>query len=226
MALRRSAIALFAIAVVAAGSLAWASEVASERDQTLYAIGARLGRSLAAFSLSESELEVVLLGLRDAVLGRELAVNETARQSQIDALLRERRATSLAAERQASAGFLAQAAREPGAVRTPSGLVMRELRAGTGSSPAAGDRVKLHYHGRLRDGNVFDSSVERGVPLEIALARALPCWREALPKMKVGGKTELVCPAELAYGASGDPPRVAGGAAVVYEIELLGVDAR
>jgi FKBP-type peptidyl-prolyl cis-trans isomerase len=225
MSLKRALTGLFAIAaILAAGS--WASPIASERDQTLYAIGARLGRSLAAFSLSESELEVVLLGLRDAVLGRELAVNETARQSQIDALLRERRAPSLAAERQASAEFLAQAAREPGAVRMSSGLVMRELRGGSGPSPGAGDRVRLHYHGRLRDGNVFDSSVERGVPVEIALARALPCWREALPKMKVGGKTELVCPAELAYGASGDPPRVAGGAVVVYEIELLSIDAR
>ena len=199
--------------------------MASERDQALYAIGARLGRSLAPFALSEGELETVLRGLRDAVLGRELAVNETAQQDRIDALLRERRSLSLAAERAASAGFLEQAAREPGAVRTPSGLVMVALRAGSGESPGPADRVRLHYHGRLRDGNVFDSSVERGVPFEVAMARALPCWREGLLRMRVGGKSRLVCPAELAFGASGDPPRVAGGAAVVYEIELLAIVA-
>ena len=221
MALRRMAMALFALAGVAA-----ASEITSERDQTLYAIGVRLGRSLSPFLLSESELEMVLLGVRDAVLGRELAVNETARQSQIDALLRDRRAPALAAERKASAEFLAQAAQQSGAVRTPSGLVMRELRPGSGPTPQAGDSVRLHYHGRLRDGNVFDSSVDRGVPAHVALARALPCWREALLSMRVGGKSELVCPAELAHGASGDPPRVAGGAAVVYEIELLSIDPR
>jgi FKBP-type peptidyl-prolyl cis-trans isomerase len=226
MFLGRPAIALFVIAAVAAGALAWASEITSERDQTLYAIGVRLGRSLSPFMLSESELEMVLLGVRDAVLGRELAVNETARQSQIDALLRERRAPALAEERKASAEFLAQAAQQPGAVRTPSGLVMRELRPGSGPTPQSGDSVRLHYHGRLRDGNVFDSSVERGVPAHVALARALPCWREALLSMQVGGKSELVCPAELAHGASGDPPRVAGGAAVVYEIELLSIDPR
>jgi FKBP-type peptidyl-prolyl cis-trans isomerase len=226
MALKRPAIALFAIAAVAAAALAWASELTSEQDQTLYAVGVRLGRSLSPFMLSQSELETVLLGVRDAALGRELAVNETARQGQIDALLRERRAPALAAEREASAEFLAGAARAPGAVRTPSGLVMRALRAGSGPTPQAGDSVRLHYHGRLRDGNVFDSSVERGVPAQVALARALPCWREALLLMHAGGKSELVCPAELAYGASGDPPRVAGGAAVVYEIELLSIDPR
>ena len=226
MALRRMAMALFALAAVAAGALAWASEITSEREQTLYAIGVRLGRSLSPFLLSESELETVLLGVRDAVLGRELVVNETARQSQIDALLRERRAPALAEERKASAEFLAQAAQQPGALRTPSGLVMRELRPGSGPMPQAADSVRLHYHGRLRDGNVFDSSVERGVPAHVALARALPCWREALLSMQVGEKSELVCPAELAHGASGNPPRVAGGAAVVYEIELLSIDPR
>jgi FKBP-type peptidyl-prolyl cis-trans isomerase FkpA/FKBP-type peptidyl-prolyl cis-trans isomerase FklB len=212
---------MLVLAAVGAG----ASEIASERDQTLYAIGVRLGRSLAPFALSEGELEMLLRGLRDAVLGRELAVNETARQDQIDELLRERRSVSLAAERAASAEFLARAARESGAVRTPSGLVMVELRAGSGPSPGTADSVRLHYHGRLRDGNVFDSSVERGVATQVSMARALPCWREALLRMRVGGKSRVVCPPELAHGASGDAPRVAGGAAVVYELELLSIDA-
>jgi FKBP-type peptidyl-prolyl cis-trans isomerase len=222
---RRRATALLLSGVVAAGAGAGASEIASEHEQTLYAIGARLGRSLAPFALSEEELETVLRGLRDAVLGRELAVNETARQDRIDALLRERRVAALASERAASAAFLAQAAREQGAVRTPSGLVVLTLREGSGPSPGASDPVRLHYHGRLRDGNVFDSSVERGVPVEVTMQRALPCWREGLLRMRVGGKSRLTCPAELAHGERGDPPRVAGGAAVVYEIELLAIGA-
>jgi len=225
MLLTRAATALLATAAVAAGSSARASEIQSERDQTLYAIGARLGRSLAPFALSEDELEMVLRGLRDAVLGRELAVNETAQQDRIDALLRERKPVLLETERAASAELLEQAAREPGAVHTPSGLVMVALRAGTGATPGPADQVRVHYHGRLRDGNVFDSSVDRGVPLEVAMAQALPCWREGLLRMHVGGKSRLVCPAELAHGARGEPPRVAGGAAVVYEIELLAIAA-
>jgi FKBP-type peptidyl-prolyl cis-trans isomerase len=223
MALRSVATGLLLAAAVSAGSGAGAAEIESERDQTLYAIGVRLGRSLAPFALGEAELEMVLRGLRDAVLGRELAVNETAQQDRIDALLRERRPVSQATERAASAGLLAQAAREPGAERLPSGLVLLALREGSGPAPDPGDTVRIHYHGRLRDGNVFDSSVERGLPVEVALPRALPCWREALLRMRVGGKSRLTCPAELAHGARGDPPRVAGGAAVVYEIELLAI---
>ncbi|HEY8155848.1 MAG TPA: FKBP-type peptidyl-prolyl cis-trans isomerase [Myxococcota bacterium] len=223
MARTRAATALLLTAALAAGLHAAAGEIESERDQTLYAIGARLGRSLAPFALSEAELEMVLRGLRDAVLGRELAVNETAQQDRIDALLGQRRSVSLAAEREASAALLARAAQEPGAERTPSGLVLLTLREGSGRSPAPSDRVQIHYHGRLRDGNVFDSSVERGAPVEVAIPRALPCWREALLRMRVGGKSRATCPAELAHGAKGDPPRVAGDAAVVYEIELLAI---
>jgi FKBP-type peptidyl-prolyl cis-trans isomerase len=222
---RRATGAALALVLLAAGSVHGA-RLASEREQTLYAIGVRLGRSLAPFALAEGELELVLRGLSDTVLGREIAVNELALQPRIDALREERREAAGEAERTASAAFLARAAGEPGAVRTDSGLVFVELRAGEGRAPALGDRVRVHYHGRLRDGNVFDSSVERGASVQLAVANALPCWREALLRMRVGGKSRLACPAELALGAKGDPPRVAGGAAVVYEIELLEIVAR
>jgi FKBP-type peptidyl-prolyl cis-trans isomerase FkpA len=102
-------------------------------------------------------------------------------------------------------------------------MVFVALREGTGGAPAPGDRVRIHYHGRLRDGNVFDSSVERGASVQVPVAGALACWREGLLRMRVGGKSRLFCPASLAYGSAGDPPRVAGGAAVSYEIELLGI---
>jgi FKBP-type peptidyl-prolyl cis-trans isomerase len=216
---------LLALAVGAAGGVRTGG-LASEHEQALYAIGVRLGRSLAPFVLSADELETVLRGVRDTVLGRELAVNETAQQPRIDALLHERRIARLAAERAASAAFLERAAREPGAVRTSSGAVVFELRAGSGPSPGPGDRVRLHYHGRLRDGHVFDSSVERGTSVVLAVSAALPCWREGLLRMRVGGKSRLVCPAELAHGSAGEPPRVAPGAAVVYEVELLEIVAR
>jgi FKBP-type peptidyl-prolyl cis-trans isomerase len=222
---RRGTAAAFALAILAAGSV-HAGGLASEHEQALYAIGVRLGRSLAPFALAEGELAVVLRGLSDTVLGRELAVNETALQARIDALREQRRAAASEAERAASAAFLERAAREPGAVRMDSGLVFLELRAGAGPAPALGDRVRIHYHGRLRDGNAFDSSVERGSSVQLALANALPCWREGLLRMRVGGKSRLACPAALAHGPAGDPPRVAGGAAVSYEIELLEIVAR
>jgi len=220
----RSTALLLALGVSAAGSVR-AGGLASEHEQALYAIGVRLGRSLAPFVLGEDELETVLRGVRDTALGRELAVNETAQQPRIDALLHERRSAAIAAERPAGAAFLERAAREPGALRTSSGAIFVELRAGSGPTPEPGDRVRLHYHGRLRDGNVFDSSVERGTSVTLAVSNALACWREGLLRMRVGGKSRLTCPAELAHGQAGDPPRVPGGAAVVYEVELLEIVA-
>jgi FKBP-type peptidyl-prolyl cis-trans isomerase FkpA len=118
----------------------------------------------------------------------------------------------------ASAAYLEKAASAPGAVRTPSGLVYRELRAGTGTSPIATDTVKVNYRGTLVDGKKFDSNDGIKFPLN----GVIPCWTEGVQKMKVGGKAELVCPSIIAYGANGMPPDIPGGATLVFEIELLG----
>jgi len=85
--------------------------------------------------------------------------------------------------------------------------------------------VKVHYHGTLRDGEVFDSSVERCEPTTFPLNRVIPCWTEGVGLMKPGGKARLVCPSETAYGERGSPPRIPGGAALVFEVELIGIEA-
>jgi FKBP-type peptidyl-prolyl cis-trans isomerase FkpA len=121
------------------------------------------------------------------------------------------------------ARFLAKAAAEPGAVKTSSGLVYTELRAGTGASPRASQTVKVNYRGTLIDGKEFDSSYKRNMPIEFPLDRVIPCWTEGVQKMKVGGKAKLVCPASIAYGEQGSPPVIPGGAALVFEVELLGI---
>ena len=92
---------------------------------------------------------------------------------------------------------------------------------GTGDSPKDTDTVKVHYHGTLRDGTVFDSSVERGTPAQFPLNRVIPCWTEGVQKMKVGGKGRLTCPASIAYGDRGAPPKIKPGAALAFEVELL-----
>jgi FKBP-type peptidyl-prolyl cis-trans isomerase FkpA len=122
------------------------------------------------------------------------------------------------------ASFLDKAAAEPGAIKTASGLVYRELRAGTGPSPAASDTVKVNYRGTLVDGTEFDSSYKRNEPLELPLNQVIPCWTEGVQKMKVGGKAQLVCPSSIAYGDEGRPPVIPGGATLVFEIELLGIE--
>jgi FKBP-type peptidyl-prolyl cis-trans isomerase FkpA/FKBP-type peptidyl-prolyl cis-trans isomerase FklB len=81
--------------------------------------------------------------------------------------------------------------------------------------------VRVHYHGTLTDGTVFDSSVQRGEPATFALNGVIPCFREGVQLMKVGGKSRLVCPAPLAYGDRGAPPKIRPGATLVFEVELL-----
>ena len=119
--------------------------------------------------------------------------------------------------------YLDKAAQEPGAVRTDSGLVYRELRPGTGASPLSTDTVTVHYRGTLTNGVEFDSSYKNNEPAEFPLNRVVQCWREGVKKMKVGGKSQLVCPASIGYGERGSPPEIPGGATLIFEVELLSI---
>lgn len=123
-----------------------------------------------------------------------------------------------------STDYLEKAAKEPGAVKTESGMVYRELRSGSGPSPKASDTVKVNYRGTLTDGTEFDSSYKRNEPISFPLRGVIPCWTEGLQRMKVGGKSQLVCPSALAYGDAGSPPAIPGGATLVFEVELLGIN--
>jgi len=114
-------------------------------------------------------------------------------------------------------------AKEPGARKTESGIVIIEQKAGAGESPKATDKVKVHYHGTLSDGTVFDSSVQRGQPATFPLNGVIKCWTEGVQLMKVGEKSRLVCPADLAYGERGAPGRIKPGATLVFDVELLDI---
>ena len=125
----------------------------------------------------------------------------------------------------AYAAYLQKAAAEPGAIRTPSGLVFRELTPGAGAGPRASSKVKVHYRGTLIDGTEFDSSYKRGQPAEFGLNQVVPCWTEGVQRMHPGGKARLVCPSQIAYGDAGSPPTIPPGATLVFEIELLEITA-
>ena len=108
-------------------------------------------------------------------------------------------------------------------VTTASGLVYESLKDGTGASPKASDTVRVHYHGTLADGKVFDSSVQRGQPAEFPLNRVIPCWTEGVAMMKVGGKAKLTCPPQIAYGARGAGGVIPPNATLTFEVELLAI---
>jgi FKBP-type peptidyl-prolyl cis-trans isomerase len=221
---RALAVTLALSLAAACGAVAEPS-LESEDAKTIYALGLVLARNAEQFSLSAEEVEVLVSGFSDGVHDRTPRVELEAYGPKIDPLAQARREKTAGVEQEASRSFVDGAAAEPGAVRTQSGLVYRETQAGSGPKPKATDTVKVHYVGTLRDGQVFDSSRERGTPAQFPLNRVIPCWTEGLQLMGTGGKATLVCPAEIAYGSRGAGDKIPPGAALRFEVELLEIVA-
>jgi FKBP-type peptidyl-prolyl cis-trans isomerase FkpA len=220
--MRKLAIWLIVLVLATAvAATAQGPELQTEEQKTLYALGLAISRGLAPFNLNSAELEVVEAGLADGSLHKTPRVDLETYGPKIRQLQEARAAVAATAEKKASQVFLDKAASEKGATKTASGLIMTTITPGTGESPKATDTVKVNYEGKLTDGTVFDSSVERGEPVTFPLSRVIKCWTEAVQLMKVGGKSRLVCPADLAYGDRGAPPHIKPGATLVFEVELL-----
>jgi FKBP-type peptidyl-prolyl cis-trans isomerase FkpA len=198
-----------------------APALTTDDQKILYALGLNISRSIGQFDLSPAELAIVERGMQDQAAGKPAEDLETW-GPKIQELARTRVAGLTAKQKAAGSAYAAKAAAEPGAVKTDSGLVYRELQAGTGPMPKATDTVKVNYRGTLINGTEFDSSYKRNQPAQFALNGVIPCWTEGLQHMKAGGKGQLVCPSSIAYGdrgTQGIPP----GATLVFEVELLDV---
>ena len=211
------------ILATAVNAAAEGPKLETEEQKTLYALGLTINRSLSPFNLSPSELELVEAGLADGGLHKPPKVDLQTYGPKIKQIQEARAAAVAAAEKKSGQVFVDQAAREPGATKTASGLIMIPITPGTGASPKATDTVTVKYEGRLTDGTVFDSSRQRGESATVPLNGVIKCWTEALQLAKVGGKSRLVCPAALAYGDQGWPPLIKPGATLVFEVELLGI---
>jgi len=181
-----------------------------------------MARNLGQFGLSDSELELVKRALSDAAAGKP-AVDVEVWGPKIDPMIQARAGSMATKEKAAGKTYADNAAKQAGATRSASGLVYRELKAGTGASPKATDKVKVHYRGTLLNGTEFDSSYKRNAPAEFPLNGVIPCWTEGVQKMKIGGKSALVCPADIAYG-DGGRPGIPGGATLLFDVELLSIN--
>jgi FKBP-type peptidyl-prolyl cis-trans isomerase FkpA len=198
--------------------------LSTDDEKTIYALGLSIAKSLSQFDLSPAEVEIVKRALSDSASNKpEVKLEEWG--PKIDPLVRARGAKQAEKQKVESAAYLAKCAAEPGAVKTDSGIVITELKAGAGESPKATDTVKVNYRGTLVDGTEFDSSYKRNEPASFPLNGVIPCWTEGVQRMKVGGKSRLVCPSNLAYGDQGRPS-IPGGATLVFEIELLEIGGK
>jgi FKBP-type peptidyl-prolyl cis-trans isomerase FkpA len=216
----------FALAALLSLS-ASAQALKTDEEKSLYAIGYLVGsRNLAPLSLKPNELEIVKRGLSDGATGKKAQVEPETQMDKINALAQARSSAGADKEKVAGREFVDKAAKEPGATKLPSGVVYKTLTPGTGPSPAATDRVKVNYEGRLTNGTVFDSSYKRGQPAEFGLNQVIKCWTEGVSKMKVGEKARLVCPSDAAYGDQGHPPTIPGGATLIFDVELLGINGK
>ena len=198
----------------------------NDTERTLYALGLIMGQRMRPFNLTPAELTVVQRGIADQVSGARPQVELETWGPRVNEMARTRMEQGNPQDRQRAAGerergraFAERAAAEPGARRTASGLVFRELQPGTGPQPTAQDTVRVNYRGKLIDGTEFDSS---RTPIEFPLGGVIPCWTEGVQLMHVGSRARLVCPAEIAYGDR-SPGRIPPGATLDFEVELVGI---
>jgi FKBP-type peptidyl-prolyl cis-trans isomerase FkpA len=206
----------------AAAPAAAPGALTTDDQKTIYALGLSMAQQLSQMGITPAEYAIIKQALTDSAAGKP-ALELSAWQPKFGTFANARSVKLAAAEKVKSKAFLDAASAEPGATRAPSGLVYRELAAGSGASPKATDKVRVNYRGTLTNGTEFDSSYKRNMPAEFPLNGVIPCWTEGVQKMKVGGKSKLVCPSEIAYGDQGRPS-IPPGATLVFEIELLAIN--
>lgn len=200
-------------------------EPKTEEEKTFYSIGTMFGSRLTQLSMSDAEIDALASGLRDAAKNEKQKVDPMAYQQKIQEMFKARMEKQAVGVKSKGTEFLNNFVTKEGATKTASGLAYKHIKEGTGPSPKETDIVKVHYHGTLMDGTVFDSSKERGKEVSFPLNRVIKGWTEGVQLMKVGGTTKFVIPSDLAYGDAGAPPKISGGATLIFEVQLLGIEA-
>ncbi|MDF1615276.1 FKBP-type peptidyl-prolyl cis-trans isomerase [Desulfurivibrio dismutans] len=202
----------------------------SVNERVSYSIGLNIGEDFVAQDL-EIDPDLLALGIKHALAGQEPLLSEQQMHEAItafqeDMLGRQEAELTAQSEENVRRGqqFLAENADREDVVVTDSGLQYRVFDEGAGDSPGVDDVVSVHYEGRLVDGTVFDSSLERGEPAVFPVAGVIPGWTEALQLMQEGDKWEIVLPAELAYGKQGVPPVIGPDSVLVFRVELLEIN--
>ena len=201
----------------------------TQGEKVSYSIGVDIGRTLKSQGI-EVDGDILASGIRDALSGAELKLDDEAMRTTMTAFQKELMSKAAAAakesgEKAAKAGskFLAQKKGEEGVQGTDSGLLYKVTEKGGGAKPTISDTVKVHYRGKLIDGTEFDSSYKRGEPATFPVNQVIPGWTEALQLMPVGSKYEIYIPSDLAYGENGAGGTIGSNETLIFEVELLDI---
>jgi FKBP-type peptidyl-prolyl cis-trans isomerase FklB len=204
-------------------------DLTDPKQKASYSIGADIGSNMKRQDL-DVDPAAMAAGLADAFSGK-LQLSEAERKEALDAFRNSMMARMQAKQKESGdknlkegTAFLAANAKKEGVNTTASGLQYKVLKSGSGKSPAKSDTVKVHYHGTLIDGTVFDSSVERGEPVSFAVNQVIPGWTEALQLMKEGDKWQLFIPSNLAYAERGAGGKIGPNSALLFDVELLSIE--
>jgi len=200
-----------------------ATELSTELDSVSYLLGVQYAKGLTEKGgVKELDNRSFITGVQRIMDGKESEISDEAANACMTAYF-DKLEEAKGAESKAEGNLFLEANKAKEGVKvTESGLQYKILTEGNGAIPTAGAKVKVHYTGKLIDGTVFDSSLERGEPAEFATNQVIPGWTEALTMMPVGSKWELVIPAELAYGNRATGP-IPAGSTLIFEVELLDI---
>lgn len=206
-------------------SLTVKSQEMTQEQKISHALGANVGENFKATGI-ELMYEFFFQGVQDGMNGtNKLSQNEMqVIFNQLQQELQKRQQAEVEVEKEKGRAFLAENGKKEGVVTTPSGLQYKVVTMGTGAKPTATDKVRVHYHGTTLDGEVFDSSVQRGETIVFPLNQVIKGWTEGLQLMPIGSKFIFYIPSDLAYGDRGAGPTIKPGATLIFEVELFEIE--
>lgn len=201
-----------------------AQDLKTYDDSLSYAIGVLWGQNIKQQGITDINQAAIGQAISDVVKNKETALDIKTANQMLREHIEQKKADEKSKNIAAGEAFLKENAQREGVVTLPSGLQYEIMREGGGPTPKATDRVKVHYEGRLIDGTVFDSSVQRGEPAVFGVTQVIKGWVEALQLMQVGAKWKLFIPQDLAYGDRGAGGQIGPYATLVFEVELIGIE--
>jgi FKBP-type peptidyl-prolyl cis-trans isomerase len=193
-------------------------------QQVSYSFGVVLGQNFRNTGLDSLNMEVFLAAMQDVLDDQPLKVQRKEAEASMQRYMQQTMMKRSAIAKAQSQKFLDENKNKPGVVTTSTGLQYQIVEEGNGKSPAIVDRVTVHYTGKLVDGTIFDSSIQRGQPATFRVNQVISGWTEALQMMQEGDRWILYIPYTLGYGERGSPPQIPPFATLIFEVELLKVN--